>query len=165
VTFGIGADGLGNAVTIGRARSSGGPIQLADPSIPGKQPVFLCATYDDVRDVLSDSATFSSNVVGARYGAVLGASTLVSLDTTAHRALRKQLSPIFQPAAIARATQDIIVPIVTDLCCHLTSEQDPDLTRDFARQLPGRVIARLLGVDAAYASRSTRGVPCGRRAP
>lgn len=104
--------------------------------------------YDDVRRVLTDLETFSSD--HGRFmsgGDVFSRGNLTTMDPPPHRKLRQLVNQAFTPAIVAGLAPRIAA-IAGDLIARFPGGQF-DLIEHFARPLPVIVIADLLGVPAA----------------
>ncbi len=109
--------------------------------------------YDDVLQIASDHATFSSAGWEARRRAIgreerVGFSpTIVSMDPPRHRQLRSLVTQAFTPRAVAQ-----LAPRITQIAHELLDQVTPsgamDVMDDLAGPLPITVIAELLGVPA-----------------
>jgi cytochrome P450 len=120
---------------------SGSPV-LHDPS----SGLWMVFDYEGVKQVLSDSETFSS-----RYGP----DWLIFLDPPRHTKLRALIQRAFTPRSVAN-----LEPRIRELSCRLldqTIERGAmDLAADFAVPLPMMVIADMLGIPAADHARFKR---------
>lgn len=105
--------------------------------------------YDDVQQVLSDHATFSSQFQGdapQRTSQPLAAS-LISMDPPRHRQLRALVTQAFTPRAI-EALAPRIGAIVDGLLERALPAGRFDAIHDLGEPLPVIVIAELLGIPA-----------------
>lgn len=102
--------------------------------------------YDDVQQVLSDYATFSS-----RFGLPAAAqehplaASLIATDPPRHRELRALVSQGFTPRAIGQL-EPRINEISSELLDHVAPNGRMDVVDDFSYPLPVIVIAELLGI-------------------
>ena len=108
---------------------------------------WVVTRYSDVDRVLTDHGTFSSDEVG--YSAqpvphkdnpVLG--SLMSMDPPRHHELRRIVSQVFTPRAVAA-----LEPVITSTVAEFVTGGDFDLIGDVAYPLSVHTIAGLLGVD------------------
>lgn len=100
---------------------------------------------DDVRTVLSDSESFSSDRSRLMPPtAQLGRGNLTMMDPPDHTRVRRIVNQAFTPASVKGLTQ-AIDEIAGELVAGLTPERF-DLVRDLAYPLPIRVISRFLGL-------------------
>jgi len=111
--------------------------------------------YDDVRHVVTDHDTFSSDRTQLLAGAdaqlreqMRVASSLVGTDPPRHRLLRELVSRAFTPRVIAQLEPHIAELTETLLSAVLPAGQ-MDLVADLAYPLPVTVIAELLGVPTS----------------
>ncbi|MEV0618301.1 cytochrome P450 [Nonomuraea sp. NPDC050404] len=112
---------------------------------------YALSRYADVEAAYRDPRTYSS-----AYGTVLEIMTaepmssgmMLFMDPPAHTTLRTLVSRAFTPRRIAQLEE-----YVRTLCAELLDPQVGgdgfDYVRDFAVQLPSRVISELIGVDPA----------------
>ncbi|HLH25934.1 MAG TPA: cytochrome P450 [Chloroflexota bacterium] len=111
--------------------------------------------YDDVRHVITDHDTFSSDRTRLLTGAdpqmieqIRVGSSLVGTDPPRHRLLRDLVSRAFTPRAIAQ-----LEPHIAELTEAMLDAVIPaghmDLIADLAYPLPVTVIAEMLGVPAS----------------
>ena len=107
--------------------------------------------YDDVKRVLSDYTTFSSEfarVARQKYHESERArfrTSLISSDPPRHRQLRDLISRAFTPRAVA-SLEPRIVEITHDLLDQVIESGRMDLVGDLSYPLPVIVIAELLGI-------------------
>ncbi|MBC9929211.1 cytochrome P450 [Chitinophaga qingshengii] len=112
--------------------------------IPGAWQI---TSYQDVVAVLSDYATFSSEYIPKTDDNVFTRNLNVT-DPPKHKHLRALATKAFSPAIIAESEGWIRRQCEELLQPHLASGSI-EFVRDFALQLPHRVISRLLGVPDA----------------
>lgn len=126
------------------------PVFYLDP--PGVWSVFC---YDDVKQVLSDHARFSS-VYGPSQAAAAAStqsageqarsgSVLITTDPPRHTDLRALVNRAFTPRAVA-ALEPRIEAIAHELLDTVCASGQIDVVGDFAYPLPVIVIAELLGI-------------------
>ncbi|GCE07502.1 cytochrome P450 [Dictyobacter aurantiacus] len=103
--------------------------------------------YDDIRQVLTDTAHFSSeNVPGFSEGTFLN-GTVVAKDPPYHRKLRNLVNQAFTPRAVNHLSGRVS-EIAQDLLDNVSGNGKMDVVRDIAFPFPAKVIAELLGVPA-----------------
>lgn len=104
--------------------------------------------FDDVKRVLSDYASFSSNFSGAsgQSDQPLG-SSIISTDPPRHRQLRSLVTQAFTPRAVQQLAPRI-ASLVDELLDGVAQRGSMDIIDDFAYPLPVIVIAELLGIPA-----------------
>jgi hypothetical protein len=109
--------------------------------------VYLPTRYEDVREIASDPARFSSKrpVVRANPPKVRLPSPPISSDPPHHGPARQILLPMFAPKAIDR-----LIPRTREICSELLDaigdRTTCDAAIDYAQHIPLRVIAMMLGV-------------------
>jgi cytochrome P450 len=132
-------------------------------------PAFLIARYDDVREVLADSARFSNagrlDVPGAEPVSEvererMRAGNLLAFDPPEHTRLRRMLTPEFTVRRMRRLEPRIVEIVDDHLDAMETAGPPADLVADFALPIPSLVICELLGVPyadrAAFQDRTSR---------
>ena len=117
-----------------------------------KHDFYALTHADDVERALTDWKTFSSargpilEVIKANIEIPPG--TLLMEDPPAHDIHRKLLSRVFTPRRVSS-----LEPEIREFCIRcldrLTDTQDFDVMRDFANEVPMRVIGMLLGIPEA----------------
>jgi cytochrome P450 len=117
-----------------------------------KHDFYALTHADDVERALTDWKTFSSargpilEVIKANIEIPPG--TLLMEDPPAHDIHRKLLSRVFTPRRVSS-----LEPEIREFCIRcldrLTDVQDFDVMRDFANEVPMRVIGMLLGIPEA----------------
>jgi cytochrome P450 len=110
--------------------------------------------YDDVQQVLSDHATFSSQFQGSapQRASQPFAASLISTDPPRHRQLRALVTQAFTPRAI-EALAPRIGAIVDELLGRALPQGRLDAIHDLGEPLPVIVIAELLGIPVEDRSR------------
>jgi cytochrome P450 len=125
--------------------------------------IHLVTRYDDVRVMLKDTATFSSDFahmlsgpeespeVKAIYAdAIEPANTLLTQDPPRHKVYRTLVNKVFSAKRVNKM-HDYIEQIVDDLIDQMMAKQQSgggcELIADFASPLPLLVIADQLGID------------------
>lgn len=103
--------------------------------------------YNDVQKVLSDYATFSSQIMGDGMETPLGTS-LVNSDPPRHRKLRSLVTQAFTPRTVAQLAPRI-TELVHELLDKVAAKGEMDVINDLSYPLPVVVIAELLGVPVA----------------
>jgi cytochrome P450 len=127
-------------------------------NLPGTN-IFLVTRYADIRVMLKDTATFSSNFahlltgptesseVKALYeGAVEPANTLLTLDPPRHRVYRSLVNKVFSAKRVEQM-HDYIEQITDELIDGIIDKGECEFIADFASPLPLMVIADQLGID------------------
>ncbi|MCX2749213.1 cytochrome P450 [Arthrobacter sp. MI7-26] len=105
--------------------------------------------YDDVQQVLSEHARFSSRLGGNDPSETgqLFASSLITTDPPRHRQLRSLVTQAFTPKAV-EAIGPRISQLTEELLDRIASRGTADLIQELAYPLPVIVISELLGVPA-----------------
>ncbi len=109
-------------------------------------PLWQVFRYEDVSEVLTDYARFSSQPLGVFTGSFLK-DTLVTKDPPDHRKLRNLVNQAFTPRAVARLS-DRITQITQELLDQVRPQGKMDIVSDIAFPLPAKVIAEMLGVPS-----------------
>lgn len=105
-------------------------------------------TYNDVRSILADHATFSSDPATRGTGPALVEPVvggMLMTDPPRHDRLRALVLPAFAPRSVD-ALRDHTVAVVGELLDEVGGQGAMDVVGDFAYRLPAMTIARLLGV-------------------
>ncbi|WP_188189429.1 cytochrome P450 [Nonomuraea sp. SYSU D8015] len=142
---------------LARAREGEGVVRVETPF---GLPAYLVCRHEDVREVLSDPARFSSAVspftgsdaVDEEERAKLRAGSLIEFDPPEHTRLRRMLTPEFTVRRMRRLEPritDIVQAALDDL---ERAGRPADLVAHFALPVPSLVICELLGVP--YADRA-----------
>lgn len=108
-------------------------------------PTFTAYSYDAVRTVLGDPATFSSGGYAAIMGAVLG-RTILQMDPPEHGAYRSILQQAFTKVAMQRWETELVEPLVHRMIDAFADDGHADLVRHLLFGFPVQVIAELLGL-------------------
>ncbi|HEX5417595.1 MAG TPA: cytochrome P450, partial [Chloroflexota bacterium] len=117
--------------------------------------------YDDVKRVLSDYHTFSSELsqtANRQFTSPirpLRDNSLLGTDPPRHRQLRDLVSRAFTPRAVA-SLEPRIAQIADELIDQVVGKGSMDLVRDLADPLPVTVIAEMLGIPAGDRARFKR---------
>jgi hypothetical protein len=89
-----------------------GTVQRLDlsgmPMADDAKPIFMVYGYDEVAELLRDNETFSSSIILAVFGDVLGKKVMLGMDEPEHRRLRALLSGAFTQRVIARRQHDLV---------------------------------------------------------
>jgi cytochrome P450 len=112
------------------------------------KPIFMVYGYDEVEEVLRNNETFSSSIILAVFGDVLGKSVMLGMDEPEHRRLRALLSGAFTQRAMARRQHDLVERVGNELIDRFADRGRAELTREFTFPYPTQVIAGLLGLPA-----------------
>jgi cytochrome P450 len=115
---------------------------------------FWCITkHADVAAVSRDTKTFSSEVGGANLedldeDARLVRQSMLETDPPRHTRLRGLVGPPFTPRAV-KAYELALRELTREILDHALSLAEFDFIEEIAKELPIRVLARLLGVPEA----------------
>jgi cytochrome P450 len=127
-----------------------GAVQKLDlsgmPMADEAKPIFMVYGYDEVAELLRDNETFSSSIILAVFGDVLGKKVMLGMDEPEHRRLRALLSGAFTQRAIARRQHDLVEPVADALIDRFADRGRAELTREFTFPFPTQIIANLLGL-------------------
>mgnify|MGYP001814814304 CR=1 FL=1 len=120
---------------------------------------YIVTRYADVRAMLKDTETFSSNfnhlltgpdeppeVKALFEGATLPVDTLLTLDPPRHRVYRSLVNKVFSAKRV-EAMHDYIVQIVDELIDDIIDKGECEFIAEFASPLPLLVIMDQLGID------------------
>ena len=112
----------------------------------GSRTVYIALKYDDVAAVLRDNDTFSSRVMRAVMGPVMG-RTILEMGGQEHTTYRSLVSHAFRPKEIERYGRELIEPLVHELLdAILAGGTRAELVAQLTTHYPLTVIARMLGV-------------------
>ncbi|MBS0448760.1 MAG: cytochrome P450 [Proteobacteria bacterium] len=112
----------------------------------GAAQAWILSRHDDVQAALT-LPEFTTASYAAQTEPLLG-RTIIQLDGREHNAQRALLAPTFRGANIQARWQRTITSVVDGLIDGLKSRADPCLVRDYAAQLPVRMMAAILGLPA-----------------
>jgi cytochrome P450 len=117
-----------------------------------RQVTYMPMTYEGVRAVAADTDTWSSSSVTvtpvppSHDAAGNRMRSIISSDPPEHTPERRLMLPFFSPKSVERYR-----PHTQDLCRHLirgfVEDGGADLAEQYARQIPPRIIAEILGID------------------
>jgi cytochrome P450 len=118
--------------------------------------VFSAFRHADVRAVLQDDATWSTDLLVDGLGTFLGEMFLTARDGRSHRLLRGLLQTCFAPEAVRRMNERLIKPMIErEFGAPLRARGRAELLADLALPFPIRTIYTVLGFpdDPASAAR------------
>jgi cytochrome P450 len=133
------------------------PVWWHEPTenTPDGEGFWSVATYDEVRTVLRDPGTYSSETGGERpFGGTLlqdmpiAGHVLNMMDDPRHNRIRKLVSSGLTPRMIARVEDDLRARC-RDLIADVQDGAEFDFVRVVATELPMQMICVLLGVPAS----------------
>ncbi|WP_238501568.1 cytochrome P450 [Streptosporangium sp. KLBMP 9127] len=150
-------NGLDPVEELARARDGEGVVRVETPF---GSPAYLVCRHEDVRQVLSDPARFSSALtpfpgsgqMNADEQAKMQAGQLIGFDPPEHTRLRRMLTPEFTMRRMRRLEPRITEIVQTALDDLERAGKPADLVAHFALPVPSLVICELLGVP--YADRA-----------
>jgi cytochrome P450 len=132
-----------------------GPVHWSEEFCGG---AWLITDYADVAHALRDPV-FSTRRAGGWANSAgpeargqlrefkrIFSRSLLFLDAPQHMRLRQVMNAGFKPALV-QSLRPQIAATVEELLDDIETEEEPDFIAGFARQLPARVIAEMLGVD------------------
>jgi pulcherriminic acid synthase len=105
---------------------------------------WILSRYEDVQQALT-RPEFTTRSYAAQTEPLLG-RTIIQLDGREHNMQRALLAPTFRGASIQQRWQATITAVVDGLIEGLAGQPEPCLVRDFAAQLPVRMMAAILGL-------------------
>jgi len=127
---------------------------------------YIVTRYADVRAMLKDTETFSSNfnhlltgpdeppeVKALFEGATLPVDTLLTLDPPRHRVYRSLVNKVFSAKRV-EAMHDYIVQIVDELIDDIIDKGECEFIAEFASPLPLLVIMDQLGIDRSMVAKA-----------
>ena len=134
------------------------------PGEGGEDGFFVVSHHEDVLEVLRDRVSYSNGDGLGEFGTappeILAEAgqdwhfpmqyTLTLTDPPQHTRLRKLMQPSFTPRRLS-AFEDKIREIVNGRLDVIADRGHADLARDFAYEIPNRVIAQIIGADEAAA--------------
>lgn len=109
--------------------------------------VLMLYRYDVVDRVLRDNETFSSRVYRRAMRPVMG-PTILEMDGHEHLAHRGLIGHAFRQKALQHWESTLIEPTVHALIDRFAARGHAELVREFAFQLPVRIIAKILGIPS-----------------
>jgi len=113
----------------------------------GPSQAWILSRYEDVQAALR-LPEFTTRSYAAQTEPLLG-RTIIQLDGREHNTQRLLLAPAFRGAGIQQRWQAAIERVVDELVNGLVEQPEPCLVRDFAAQLPVRMMATILGLPAS----------------
>ncbi|WP_031170542.1 cytochrome P450 [Streptosporangium roseum] len=158
-------NGLNPVEELARARDDEGVVRVVTPF---GVPAYLVCRHEDVRQVLSDPARFSSALtpflgsgqMNADELATMRAGQLLGFDPPEHTRLRRMLTPEFTVRRMRRLEPRITEIVQAALDDLERAGKPADLVSHFALPVPSLVICELLGVPhadrAAFQDRAVR---------
>jgi cytochrome P450 len=125
------------------------PVQRIDTSaMPGEEgkPVFIVYRHEEVQQMLRDNETFSSAIIIATFGDVLGKHVMLGMDEPEHGRHRALVSKAFSQKALARWEDELVGRVGNELIDRFADKGRADLVKEFTFPYPTQIIAGLLGL-------------------
>jgi cytochrome P450 len=125
------------------------PVQRIDMSaMPGEEgkPVFMVYRYEEVQQMLRDNETFSSAIIIAAFGDVLGQHVMLGMDEPEHGRHRSLVSKAFSQKALARWEDELVGKVGNELIDGFADRGRAELVKEFTFPYPSQIIAGLLGL-------------------
>ena len=113
----------------------------------GPSQAWILSRYEDVQAALRQPE-FTTRSYAAQTEPLLG-RTIIQLDGREHNLQRLLLAPTFRGTGIQQRWEAAIRQVVDELLAGLFEQPEPCLVRDFAAQLPVRMMATILGLPTA----------------
>jgi cytochrome P450 len=107
---------------------------------------YVVSRYEDVSRVLRDNQTFSSSVLKATMGDVMGNKIILGMDEPEHRRHRALVSPAFRQSALAHWEESLVNAVVNDLISGFADRGHAELVHEFTFPFPTKVVAGVLGL-------------------
>jgi cytochrome P450 len=101
--------------------------------------------YDEVLEVLTKPQDYSSSILEENLGLAFG-RTIVVMDPPEHTRYRKLFQQAFLPNIVAKWSEHIVEPVISELIDQFADKGKADLVQDFAIHYPARIIYRQLGL-------------------
>ena len=105
---------------------------------------WVLSRYDDVRFILKDAKTFSSNSMGEMDQQAM-ALPLLTDDPPRHTQLRAIVNKAFTSRTLKDMKEEV-VKLVDELLDEIAGKKHIDISADFTIPLPVHIIARLMGI-------------------
>lgn len=147
-----------NPFPVLRAVREAGPLVAVNFPIVGR--AYLATTWESVADFLKGADLFAADARNAgksnnlgfwwapRMVRILG-QTMLTLDDPDHRRLRKLVDAPFRRDRI-EALRPTVSRLADELLDEMEANENFDLVRGFARELPLRVISEMLGLEPEW---------------
>jgi cytochrome P450 len=119
-----------------------------DEKAPPMTSLFTVTEYETARQVLTDTARFSSAGYAATMGQVMG-RTILQMDSPEHQRHRALVAKAFRTRVLDQWSDAIIGATVGELIDAFVGDGHADLIPQLTFPFPVRVIARILGLPEA----------------
>jgi cytochrome P450 len=143
VDFDVYEPGLATPVDVMQERvaelARKGPV-VYSPAYGGH---WIVTHYKEIREVLTDTETFSSFPNNLVTPADFGKFIPLELDPPEHTAYRRVLQPLFSPQRMKRLADDIRT-VVNELIDQFAPSGEAEFISEFAHELPARVFLALM---------------------
>lgn len=113
--------------------------------IPSEGNYYLVSQYEDIRAVLADPETFSSQLFPDK-----DLPFILFMGGSKHRKIRELMAPVFTPAAL-QAFRPRLAEIVRSYTDDLIRQGSCDLLDTWSARIPLCVVADILGMDTSKA--------------
>jgi cytochrome P450 len=164
VDFDVYEPGLATPVDVMQERvaelARKGPV-VYSPAYGGH---WIVTRYKEIREVLTDTETFSSFPNNLVTPADFGKFIPLELDPPEHTAYRRVLQPLFSPQRMKRLS-DNIRTVVNELIDQFAARGEAEFISEFAHELPARVFLALMDwplEDAGLFTEATDAVLFGK---
>lgn len=114
---------------------------------------WLVIDYDDVSRAYANEAEMPAAPAYRRHSVPSQGVTLLAMEGEKHRINRALVSSSFQPGAIRRLIEPVLVPLANRLIDRLAAKTETDLIADYARPYPFAVISAMVGIPEADQAR------------
>ncbi|MBF6207869.1 cytochrome P450 [Streptomyces gardneri] len=111
----------------------------------GDRKVFTFLTHEVCTTAYRHPEVFSSTILQETIGKVMG-NSLITFDPPEHTRLRKLLLETFNKKQLGHWRDDIVDPVVEHLFARFSGRGSAELMREYALQLPIRVIHDIIGL-------------------
>jgi cytochrome P450 len=120
------------------------------PEPPPNHGFWAITKYRDLETVMHDPLTFSAEKAGVILeemapDELAARQSMMETDPPRHTRLRKIVSPLFTPRAV-KEYEGYCRELARDILDKALAEREFDFVEEISRQLPIRVLARILGV-------------------
>lgn len=110
---------------------------------------WLLLDYDDVAAAYADEQNLPAAPAYLRHSVPSQGMTLLAMQGNAHRINRALVAGAFQPAAIRRLAEALLVPVANRLIDGFAGESTLDLVPRFTHAYPFAVISEMIGIPEA----------------
>ena len=107
---------------------------------------WLILRYDDVAAAYSDNANLPASPAYQRHSMPVQGKTLLCMEGDEHRVNRLLVAKAFQPGAIRRLAESLLLPLANELLDEMSGPGEIDLVASYTHRYPFSVITRMLGL-------------------